>query len=94
VNSSSRESEQKFFERTVLSGNLPKKWVAPLSRIVTEQFGETLLALLPLLRNAEKRAGARSEAEIGVEVFMYRIPRRTIRARGGRELKKRKSRPR
>jgi hypothetical protein len=97
-NNSKRRSGDGLMERTVVSGNLPANFVPVLSRAVHEHFGQALFAILQMIKNAEQRSGRRSGTEVGVEVFMYELPRakesRGVPPRPRATGKKRKSRPR
>jgi hypothetical protein len=75
ANNSHRRSGSGLMERTVVSGNLPANFVPVLNRAVHEHFGQALFSILQMIKNAERRSGRRSGTEVGVEVFMYELPR-------------------
>jgi hypothetical protein len=76
TNNSGQRPGLGLLERTAFSGNLPRDFVPTFARAVHEHLGESLFGILQLLRNAESRRGPRSDTEVGVEVYMYELPKR------------------
>ncbi len=65
-----------LFERTVLSCSLPENHVPVIKRVAHQHLSQTLLALHRVIENAETRLGPRAEKEVGIEIFMYELPKR------------------
>jgi hypothetical protein len=74
ANNFARRPGEGRLERTIMSGDVPARALPALRTAVREHLGDSLLAMLQLVRNAEQAHGRRAGKEIGIEVFMYELP--------------------
>lgn len=68
------EHAKGLLERTLMLTDIPKSFVPVFEKTARKQLGESLSSLHKFTKKSLNKPGERFHGEIGIHVFMYRVP--------------------